>query len=140
MNTTTTQTVAVFSAMRGLGWQGEVPADASLKDLFRYFNVVDKSDGPRLEAIGYNLPSLSASDLVALIDDRNRATWYLCAGSGWVEITDAQAQTYMIRAQHDTAAGKPGPLFARVVDKVLEYLGPDTKVYIGPAGYVALTS
>ena len=134
--TTTTHTVAVFSAMRGSGWQGQVPTN-DLEELFRYFNRVDETDGPRLEAIGYNLPSMMASDLVGLVDDSGLyTTWYLCAGSDWDEILDAQAQTYMTRAQRDVAAGKRGPMFAEMDGPNLKYIGNDGMVNISPSGAV----
>lgn len=134
-NAPTTRTLCTFSATRGSGWQGDAPVD--LSNVFRFFNRVDREDGPRLEAIGYDLPSLTAGDLVGFIDG-TRVQWYLCAATGWDEITDAQAQEYMIRAQNTPRADYP-PLFAKVVDQVLEFLHDGKRVYIGPSGQVAVT-
>lgn len=45
-------------------WTGE--ADVTLDTVFRFFNRVDEADCDRLEALGYNMPSLSVDDLVVL--------------------------------------------------------------------------
>jgi hypothetical protein len=50
--------------------------------LFRLFNRVDDEDGPRLEAIGYRLPSLSVGDLLVW----GAQTWRV-AGSGFDRVT-----------------------------------------------------
>lgn len=136
--TTTPRTVAIFSAMRGLGWQGTAPVD--LSNVFEFFNRgVTAHQDAVLEQLDYDIPSLTSDDLVAFIDGVH-ATWYLCAAHGWNEITDAQAQTYMIRATTDHREHRRGPAFAKVVDGVLEYLGGNgTRVYIGPSGNTAVT-
>jgi allophanate hydrolase subunit 1 len=54
----------------GQAWSGEIPdppEDADvLSYVWRFFNRVDDDDGARLEAIGYDLPSLSVDDVVEL--------------------------------------------------------------------------
>lgn len=54
-------------------WQGDVEISGQYADapgievcehLFRIFNRVDETDRPRLEKMGYRLPSLSVGDLV----------------------------------------------------------------------------
>lgn len=60
---------------REFTWEGsaEIPEDmdtstpeAICEAIFRLFNRVDSSDGPRLEAWGYRLPSLSSGDVIGI--------------------------------------------------------------------------
>lgn len=139
--TTTTYTVAVFSTMRGSGWQGQVPT-IDLEELFRYFNRVDDADGPRLDAIGYDLPPMTSGDLVALIHPMSgSATWYLCASSGWAEITDAQAQAYMILAQNASRAHQRPPMFTKLKQfGTLCTLTDAGEVAIAPTGRITVAA
>ena len=70
-------------------WEGTIrvpegaSASAILDIVFRLFNRVDDDDVQRLRYIGYNLPSLTAGDLVTFAGN----TWR-CASVGW-EMLDA---------------------------------------------------
>lgn len=77
----------VDSALIGVDYDGETPiiAPTTLERLFRVFNRVDEHDGPRLEAMGYKLPSLSSGDVVTI-----EGKHWLCASMGWKELTPEQ--------------------------------------------------
>lgn len=80
-------------------WEGEVEISDEYRDapgfevcerLYRIFNRVDEHDGPRLEAIGYRLPSMSVGDLVAYWEppaDRQQALdYYRVEGLGFQKL------------------------------------------------------
>jgi hypothetical protein len=56
---------ALLDPARNEVWQGLVP-QMDLEGIFRFFNRVEPGDGERLEALGYDLPSLSTGDLVTV--------------------------------------------------------------------------
>lgn len=56
---------AAFSDRKHTTWAGEAQIE-SPEDAFRYFNRVDEADVIRLDAMGYNLPSLSMGDYITL--------------------------------------------------------------------------
>jgi hypothetical protein len=138
-----TQTIAVFSAMRGLGWQGCLPADVAddLEKVFRYFNRVDEPDVERLGRIGYNLPSMSGGDLIGRVRGDGYVDWWLCASAGWERISDGQAQTYMYRATYAYDHNRRPPMFAKVDGDVLKSImdnkeGHTVWAHIAWNGYV----
>jgi hypothetical protein len=142
MPTTTQQTLCVFVVSAGRGWQGAYPSTLDgiedLEDVFRYFNVVTADDVARLGLAGYDLPSLSANDLVGIIRHDGRVDWYMCVGHGWSGITDAQAQAYMILAQRAHRAGKRPPMFTDVSlgkDQTIMTVTDDGTVHINRTGY-----
>lgn len=80
-------------------WEGEVEISDEYKDapwheicerLFRLFNRVDEGDGPRLEALGYRMPSMSVGDLVAYwetpVSRQQRINYYRVEGLGFREL------------------------------------------------------
>lgn len=58
-------------------WAGDVslpedePTEALLERIFRMFNAVDDDDVIRMRQLGYELPSLSAGDVIA-VEGRGR--------------------------------------------------------------------
>jgi hypothetical protein len=62
---------------------GGMPNHAQpLEAIFRFFNRVTEDDGPRLESMGYFLPSLSVGDVVTM-----EGTHYLVCGSGFKAVS-----------------------------------------------------
>jgi hypothetical protein len=97
------QIVSIQAALHGrpsIVWLGDVSAeDLGLdpvaltheaaegtvnEQLFRFFNRVDEPDVDRLEALGFDLPSLSVGDLLHW----GSKTWRV-AGAGFEQITDS---------------------------------------------------
>lgn len=84
--------ITIWSHFSDEEWTGEVPVapggddDLTLEFIFRWFNRVETHDAARLEAAGYNLPSLPAHDTVAF-DGRT----FLVDTVGFSEITDSPA-------------------------------------------------
>lgn len=80
-------------------WEGDVEISDEYQDapgyevcerLFRVFNRVDEGDGPRLEAMGYRLPSMSVGDLVAYWEPpastQRHISYYRVGGLGFQEL------------------------------------------------------
>lgn len=88
--------ITILSTMTGKKWMGSVPPEsvidvdpeAQLERIFRFFNRVEQADCDRLDALGYDLPSLTSGDFVE-IDDQ----WWLCASGGWEKVNARQALT-----------------------------------------------
>jgi hypothetical protein len=91
--------LTIWSHFEGQTWEGEIPdgeaseplfggtittdRDAVLEYVFRLFNRVQQEDVERLDALGYELPSLSTGDRVTLPDG---SVWH-CASIGWEQVT-----------------------------------------------------
>ena len=54
--------------------------------IFRRFNVVEDGEREFLLSIGYNLPSLSAGDIVVWFPDEGRSRMFIVEGIGFTEI------------------------------------------------------
>ena len=101
--------VQIVSHFNGKSWEGMLPAEFAveggfLEGAFRCFNRVDEADVTRLERLGYELPSMTAGDLVQISDQ-----WYLCADMGWEKLTDWQATQYWARSLDAEKSGDYPP-------------------------------
>jgi hypothetical protein len=80
--------LSIWTHWEGRSWSGEIPdaptarTETMLEYAFRWFNRVDEGDHERMAAVGYDLPSLSAGDVVTLDGER-----WLCAPTGWERLS-----------------------------------------------------
>lgn len=85
----TTYKLTILSSFTHAVWKGDyrsnLEGEALLEEIFRNFNRVDGADVHRLTEIGFNQPSLSAGDVVA-IDGPVYPQIFICDTSGWREV------------------------------------------------------
>jgi hypothetical protein len=81
-------------------WMRDIPFDITLDNVFRFFNRVEYSDADRLDAIGYNLPSLSVDDLVTIGSDT-----YKVASCGFEKVDPPAPCGYCRRCRKDDTGG-----------------------------------
>ena len=130
--------ISIISTATGRVWEGESATDVDLdgmEALFREFNRVDEGDNERLEALGYDLPSLSSGDFVCVNDGED--AWWLCANVGWQRVTprqavlpalDYQSAQALAPSQGRYAAEVRPPMFLKVEDDgALVYMTPDSR-------------
>ena|SRR5437763_7263472 len=99
---------AVAGTPFGTTWSGEVEVNMNLSDevildlIYRMFNRVDEADLDRMEALGYELPSLSMGDFVTLHGGAAH-TWgeehprtYQVAAIGFALLTGTETGSQML--------------------------------------------